>query len=326
MKNKFISAIIIIAVLYSSKIYSQDLYSLKFQLLHSSNFHSAISQSYITKDLFTQIKPGLYSFNKFSYVNNKTSYLLMKITKDTIEKEGKSNPKAKSIWIGAGLSAVLPGAGEFYAKSYIKSAIFFVIEVAGWSAYAIYQHQGNKRTSDFENFANQNWDIHRYAQWLVDQGFKGASPINPQEPNWKTLQGEINQCESQNFSHTLSDFGTQQFYELIGKYQNFEAGWSDAINNGQWIVTINNYETYHTPIFDSYSHMRQIANDSYDHATTASMIVLANHILSAADAAWSVSLFNEKISVQTGLRIGTYLDPYTFQVKTQPTLNLQVNF
>jgi len=38
----------------------------------------------------------------------------------------------KSPWLAAGMSVLVPGAGEFYTESYWKSAAFFAVEVAAW--------------------------------------------------------------------------------------------------------------------------------------------------------------------------------------------------
>ena len=235
--------------------------------------------------------------------------------------------KKKSVLLGLGLSALLPGAGEFYGGNILKAAIFFAIEAAGWGTYAYFQHRGNVQTDKFQAYADQYWSVRKYASWLKDQGFQGQTGINPNEPNLETLRSEIMVCESQNFSHTLPPYGSQQFYELIGKYQNFEAGWTNLAHDPvkdpsspYW------YETYHDPVFINYAYDRQAANDYYDHGTTAIMVVVANHILSAADAAWTVSMFNEKIGMKTGLELKRYFSPYTLNYETMPVLNMKVTF
>ena len=48
-------------------------------------------------------------------------------------------------------------------------------------------------------------------------------------------------------------------------------------------------------MFTDYSYDRQEANSYYDKATTSLTLVVLNHILSAADAAWSVSMFNKDL-------------------------------
>ncbi|MFI5145411.1 MAG: hypothetical protein ACHQJ4_07420 [Ignavibacteria bacterium] len=332
MKKPKNIAVIIITALIISNSYSQFNGSpLKF---NDRVQVSLIGNGTVKSSFLTQFPDNNFSHSKyFSGKLSPEKELLFASSRidssndDYEPSETKSNPRSKSVLLGIALSAVLPGAGEFYAKDYIKSAIFLGIEIAAWTTYAIYQHKGNTQTATFQNYANQYWNVRTYAQWLINMGFPGNSVINPNEPNLETLRSEINSCESQNFSHTLPDYGTQQFYELIGKYQNFQAGWTNLSNipnndpNSPYY-----YEKYHDPIFVNYAYNRQQANNYFNDATTVSWIVLLNHILSAGDAAWSVVTFNKKLDIQTGFRIGTYLSPVTYKVETQPVFNMQVNF
>ena len=158
MKNILIAAVMTV-VLYSTGLYSQESNITPLKLQKSFYSNPGLSKNTSRQDFFAQIKPD---FNSFSSKNSDfilSNYPLLKIKRDSVEKTEISNPKEKNIWIGAGLSLLVPGAGEYYAKSYIKSAIFFAIEVASWSLYAIYQHKGNKQTNDFQNYANSNWSL-----------------------------------------------------------------------------------------------------------------------------------------------------------------------
>ena len=235
-------------------------------------------------------------------------------------------PKKKSPWLAAGMSALLPGAGEFYGKSYLKAAIFFGVEVLTWGSFAYFRVKGDNQTDSFEKYANQNWDVRRYARWLLDQNFQESGGINPNEPDLDVLRAQINACESANFSHTLPEYYSQQYYEVIGKYQNFQGGWSDAENSSGWILTKQNFATYHTNMFDFYAGERQKANDFYNYATAGAIVVIVNHILSAADAAWTISLYNKKIKMETGFNIKRYESPFTGQVGNLPSFNLKVIF
>jgi hypothetical protein len=325
MKKTSFAVIVLLVSFTSVKLFSQNLnteHNLFAQNLRSSTY-TAEKTDLLTPFAGLNIDRYYPRLRLLSTVNS-----LMDSSQSENKNLNKSNelenPNRKSVWIGAGLSALVPGAGEFYAKSFIKSAIFFGIEVACWSAYALYNHKGNVQTNDFQNFANANWDIRRYANWLKNQAFDGNEVINPNEPNLETLRLEINQCEAQNFSHTLPDWVTnsQQYYEVIGKYQNFQAGWVGA----DQILTKQNYETTRLPIFETYAGMRDLANKYYNDATTGAMIAIVNHILSAADAAWSVSIFNKKLEVQTGMEIRSYITPYTYETKSLPTMKVQINF
>ena len=235
--------------------------------------------------------------------------------------------KKKSLPLGILLSALVPGAGEFYAGSYLKAGIFFAVELLAWSTYFYFDAKGNNKTDDYQKFADENWNVRQYAQWLIDQNFTESGGINPNEQNLEILREQINVCERVNFSHTLLEYGSQQYYELIGKYQNFMSGWKDArTEGGTWLVTGTNYFTYHTAMFNSYSVDRQDANDFYDYAKIGPITAILNHILSAADAAWEISTYNQNIRIRTGFRIDNKVSPYTYKIKQVPTFNLSVNF
>ncbi len=67
----------------------------------------------------------------------------------------------------AGLfSAVIPGAGQFYTKSYWQGAAFLGVEVISWIAYAKYEKKGDQQTQAFQNYADTHWSVIRYAYWI----------------------------------------------------------------------------------------------------------------------------------------------------------------
>jgi hypothetical protein len=233
--------------------------------------------------------------------------------------------KKKSTVLGVILSALLPGAGEFYGENYLKAGIFFGVEVLAWGTYTYFTVKGDNKTKDFEQFAEDHWNIRRYAQWLVDEW--DATGVNPNEPDREVLRGQVNNFESSHFSHQLPEFGTQQYYELIGKYQPYVAGWEDARDaSGTWLITQENVQTYQTAMFKNYSIDRGKANDQYNLAKIGPITAILNHILSAADAAWTISAYNKKIKVETGFRMDNYLSPYTLKYEMQPTFNMKVSF
>ncbi len=160
----------------------------------------------------------------------------------------------------------------------------------------------------------------------LTRDFTVSSVINPNEPNKDILRQEIIQCEAQNFTHTLPDFGSQQYYELIGKYQNFQAGWTNLAHVPTKSPGPYNYETYRDPVFVNYAVERQKANDYYDYAKTGIIVVVLNHILSAGDAAWTVAMFNQKVKVETGFEIKRYTSPFTLETGNLPSFNMKVTF
>ena len=199
--------------------------------------------------------------------------------------------KLKSPILGGVLSAVIPGAGQLYAKNYLKTAIFVAAEAGLWIVYAVFQGKGNDQTTLYQDYANGNWSIRKYAQWLKDQSFQGANGIN-MSSNDVDLRAQINVCENASgFSHQLPPPGDQQYYEVIGKYQTYISGWSSADLS---VINKNTYETFRLPQVSNYMDSRQKANDYYNKGTTTLMVVLLNHIVSAVDGILSVNSYNKK--------------------------------
>ncbi len=258
----------------------------------------------------------------------------------------------------AGLySAVIPGAGQFYTKSYLQSALFAGAEVALWILYSKYTNKGDQQTQDFQNYADgyvngsyvdAKYSVVRYVKWIqyyyptyystavsnngaiLKDGY-AASSLPPWElVNWNAL----NQCETliggnsdnvvTGFSHQLPLRPQQQYYELIGKYPQFAGGWDDAWSNG--IPTLTNVDVVNdkvTPHFLYYRNMRGDANNYYNIASSMSYILVANHVLNALEAAWNAAHLNSTLHASSGVQPRN-VDGY--HVELAYTMNLQVEF
>ncbi|CUS86870.1 hypothetical protein JGI16_11012 [Candidatus Kryptonium thompsonii] len=231
-----------------------------------------------------------------------------------VSSESDANKFNKYSPLKAGLlSAIIPGGGQFYTKSYLKSALFFTAEVVLWITYFSYTKKGDEQTRWFKQYADENWSVVDYAewmnQWMTKYGTSDAPIIRiTPDPNLKPWQrvdwSRLNEAEryisrlSGGFSHTLPFYGEQQYYELIGKYHQYAPGWNDFDRN---FVPENVSELKPTPKFKFYSLERGKANDFYSIASTATFILVANHALSAIDAVVTAMLNNRKLKTETNL-------------------------
>ena len=214
---------------------------------------------------------------------------------EDVTEESAAVGQEKSPWLAAGLSLLIPGSGQFYAKSYWKSALFFAVEVAAVTAAILYDREGDDRTASYQAFANQHWNVSRYADW-TEQNFSLQGEFQWDQGNGFVNWDELNRMERAVaaspgggwYSHTLPPYGSQQYYELIGKYPQYNQGWDDAPPNFTYGDPL-------TPRFLSYSADRGEANSYYDRASTAVTVAVVNHIISALDAAWSASMYNSDI-------------------------------
>lgn len=218
-----------------------------------------------------------------------------------MQDEGVEPATKKSPWLAAGMSLLVPGSGEIYAESYLKGAIFLAVEAGLVAAAIIYDGKGDDQTAFYENYANQHWSVVQYGTYT--QNFEIPSGAHAPlwyaggQVNWDSLNA-MERLVGGYYSHTLPAYGTQQYYELIGKYPQYNQGWDDAADSVKY-----NYGDPLTPSFLYYSGERGKANDYYDRAATAVTVLVVNHVLSALDAAWSASQYNSKIHAHASLRL-----------------------
>jgi hypothetical protein len=211
----------------------------------------------------------------------------------------------KSPILAGVLSFLVPGAGEIYTEEYLKAGIFLAIEAAVITTAVIYDKKGNDKTIEFQNYADKNWSVNRYAEWTINSLQNPESIIydqnfNPLDYSVFNTDGSVNWSElnrlersiGRGYSHSLPPYGEQQYYELIGKYPQYSAGWNDFNSND-----------YHdaSPNFLFYAGERGKANDLYNIASKAVIGIYINHFLSTLDAVWSATRFNKNIAVKVRL-------------------------
>ncbi len=223
-------------------------------------------------------------------------------------------------------SALLPGAGQAYNHQYLRTAIYALVEVAAITATVIYNRKGDDQTDYFHKYANEHWAVTRYAKWTEVHATEINSNIDPSAYNVFNSDGSVNWNELNRlelaigsyYSHQLAPFGEQQYYEMIGKYTQFNVGWDDFGDEN----TPYHYGDPVTPHFTYYSHQRGLANDYYDVAKWGYIAILTNHILSAVEAAWSAHKYNERIK----LRVSVNSFNSNYGLVYYPEVNLNFRF
>ena len=134
----------------------------------------------------------------------------------------KRNPRIAML-----MSALVPGAGQFYAdRSALTTYIFPVIEVGMIAGIFAFQKIGNDKTKDFERYANQETisymlgdgistvnttRYNRERQTRIENILMNLNPVDIYERSYFRLDGD----------------NTQHFYEDIGKYPHYVFGWAD---------------------------------------------------------------------------------------------------
>ncbi len=222
----------------------------------------------------------------------------------------------KSPFLAGLFSLILPGSGELYAKSYLKAGIFVAVEAALISVGLIYDKKGDNQTETFQKYADENWSVVKYAEWLNlhELSPEEQIPINANEslPPWQRVNWSILNSREVG-SHKLPNYGQQQYYELIGKYHEYASGWNDFDINRIDVDALS-------PNFRFYSGMRGDANDLYNVASKAVIGIYINHFLSALDAAWTTTIYNKEIAMQLRVK------PLNLTDHTEyiPTINFKI--
>jgi hypothetical protein len=221
-----------------------------------------------------------------------------------------SQASRKSPWLAGGLSLVVPGAGEFYSESYLKSAVFLAVEAVLWVMAYKYDSRADRQTDFFQNYANAHWSVVNYAQYALthyapaggDYSRVIIASVPATYPPWMRVNwAELNRMESdisataagQYYSHVLPAYNTQQYYELIGKYPQFNQGWDDAPPSFS-------YGNQLSPELLYYSGQRGQANTDYTTASTFVAIAFVNHVVSAVDAALTAGSYNRGLHASVG--------------------------
>lgn len=252
------------------------------------------------------------------------------------ELSASSGGGEKSPWLAGALSLALPGAGEIYTKNYVKGAVFFAAEVASWVVAYSYDKKGNDQTTMYKAFANEHWSAVKYADWTLDHlgqldiggkitrsadDYRGDIYANPDSdppcgPPFDCISwAELNQMErdvassgGNGYTHALPYYGEQQYYELIGKYEQFSRGWDDSDPASPFETAVPMRST--SARYFEYARMRAQANNYYDVASTFVSVAVLNHILSAADAFWSATRYNNALHAELRMKMQRTLYGY----------------
>ncbi len=157
---------------------------------------------------------------------------------------------AKSRKLAFLLSAVVPGAGEIYAGAW-RGLAFSGLEVGLWTMWASWRGKGNDIEKDYEAFADEHWNEGEYRVWEATR-------------------------DTSRLTHRLPDTKTQQYYEMIGKYEQFVRGWDDVLALSDSTGQSENRDKYMDMRYDSDTYLKR--------AGYAAGFILLNHIISAIDA------------------------------------------
>jgi len=259
---------------------------------------------------------GNISFDSKLIVDN---YFSVEPSFVLVDESDKKSPVLAGV-----MSAVIPGSGEFYVGDYIKAALFFAVDAALISTAIIYNNKGDTKEAEFKAFADEHWSVVKYADYLIehkdaiDVPDDAEIPINRDSnlPPWEQIEdwSALNYAETP-FSHHLPPHGDQQYYEEIGKYNQYSSGW-DEFN-----PLVDDFRDV-PQIMKDYAKMRGDANSAYNTASKLVIGVYINHLLSVIDAVWSAHRYNDNLAVNLRMKSIQFAD----RLELVPMVNFKYDF
>ena len=241
-----------------------------------------------------------------------------------------------------GMSAVVPGLGQAYNKSWIRAAVAGALEIGLWTGYFTWRGQGRDGETAYQIFADRDWSAYRYGAWLNEYpGYDGPdldiasiADVDFMSPGGWTADQEqrvaaffedlraaerasrYNNADGTGtgatFSHVLPNHGDQQYYELIGKYFQYGAGWSDWCAgrdpNDAGCFSIEGFEqrdafAQKTSLFFAYAEDHADANTLLRRASRTTSIIVANHALAALDALLTARFHNRGLEIESSISL-----------------------
>ncbi len=187
------------------------------------------------------------------------------------------------------LSVLAPGAGQYYMGATKRAVAFFGVEALLWGLYLSWKGEGNDIEKEFRVVADENWNPQDYIEWRVLPSSR--SSITHSLPcssfvanaNPTLYIGAVTEA-----IRDCKDTEKQQYYELIGKYYQFGAGWSDLQDrsgNPARPTQIDSVENYVSELRLDYEKRRDDSNKLLKRASNVAGVIMINHLFSAIDAA-----------------------------------------
>jgi hypothetical protein len=218
-----------------------------------------------------------------------------------------SDPRAAQAPTALLEAALVPGLNQARRGEWVKAGVFIGVEVLGFVMQKSLNDEGDRLDREFIAYANTHWDLDRY---LTERSHRGEFA---HEELWL---GPDDEYVSGTGSHVLpiafeqGGFGvhewwvdgnaewrlvpTQQFYEMIGKYAQFQRGWDDYGADRAWVVT------YFSPNSDTYQDKRTASNDKLKAADAWMGLVVANHAVSLMETVLVRTKAGRKLDLSVG--------------------------
>ena len=218
-------------------------------------------------------------------------------------------------------SFILPGWGQFSnGDPAWKPIMFLGIEIFAIQSFFLYNQRSNDLKNDFENFADDHWELRRwYDNTKIIFPDRWRDIIIGTHKLGLKIDGKYyysDNLDELSKLHPWSDIKVvrdRDFYENIGKYDQFVGGWDDSYDDpfdskGNWFSQKkgNVESVILTKRKNYYRNLRYDSNRYSNYAKIATSAVLANHIISSIETILWPKNKGSNIKVKLKLK------PYSF--------------
>jgi len=217
----------------------------------------------------------------------------------------QTNPVGMTPQVKAMLkSMIIPGWGQIQNKDpWWKPALFAGVETLGWLSSGRYGNRAEDIRRDFEAYGDDHWELERwYANSKTIFQDRWEDIVNGAHKLGLKIDG--NYYHSDQLTELIKQYSwseiavirNRDFYENIGKYDQFVGGWDDDYDDpfdseGNWFtVKKGNVESIIlTKRKDYYRDQRHQSNLLKHYSRYAVTVVMFNHITSGLEAAWTAN-------------------------------------
>ncbi len=156
------------------------------------------------------------------------------------------------------LSLAIPGAGQF-VQGEKRGYLYVAAEIAFWAGFLVLNEKGLEERAGYEDYADAHWDFEGYSTWY---------------------DANCADCAKQRASdyecRPLAEYGTQEYYEDIGKYDTYWSWWS-ASGSGSG-------SSEYLDVRNEYWGMRGESNHHLRQARYSMTAAFLNHLVSSVDS------------------------------------------
>lgn len=159
-------------------------------------------------------------------------------------------------------SLAVPGTGQLIQGNK-RGYLFLAAEAALWTGFYLLESKGMDERDEYETFADDHWDYAAYSAW------------------YSSTCADCPDCDEY-LCRPLADYGTQEYYEDIGKYATYWRWWTT--DGDETYIDWRDFSTTDEAFRDSYYDMRGDSNRHLKQARYAMTAAFLNHVVAAVDA------------------------------------------